>query len=841
IGLSFIKSKDDMLIVSYITDMTNCKHAEAPSQVSAGKYLNLFEQSKDPISITTRDGKIIDVNKAFLDLFGYTKEEINRLNAKELYHNPESRKRFQEEIEKQGSVKDFEVELCKKDGQKLIVLLTSTVRRDSEANILGYQGILRDITERKRAEEALRESEARNLAIVNTAADGIITTDDHGRIESFNPAAEKMFGYATNEVIGQNVNILMASPYCEEHDSYLKNYLESGEKKVIGIAGREVVAKRKDGTSFPVLLAVSEMSFSNKRMFTGIVRDITERKRAEEVLRNIAEGVSAATGKAFFRSLVQYLATNLNMDYAFIGEIAGEKGDSVNTLAVYAHGEIVENFQYYLKHTPCENVIAKRLSTYTHSVQQQFLQDDLLKELGIESYIGTPLFDSEGYPLGVMAVLDSQALSNTTLTESMLRIFAVRASAELERKRVEEALLESEKRYKRLLASVTDYLYTVKVENGQEVETSHGPGCEALTGYTPQEYAANPDLWYQMVHKDDRAAVANQARKVLSEKDVQPIEHRIIHKNGSIRWVKNTPVPRLDNHGNLVAYDGLVSDITERRFLQEELARAQRLETAGRVAGQIAHDFNNLLSPLTAYPTLIKEELPLQHHVFDMLDEMEDSAQKIAEINQQLLALGRRGHYTMEPVDLNDLVHKVVMSISLPEEIVIQEKLASDLFLIKGGTAQLTRAFINLISNAKEAMHGKGSLTVSTENSYLEKPLKGYHAVRRGEYVKLQISDTGTGIKAELLDKIFDPFFTTKKMDRIRGSGLGLSVVHGIIEDHQGYILVDSKRKKGTTFSLFFPVTRDIEKELAQAIEKSKGGNERILVVDDDPVQRKVA
>ncbi len=538
-------------------------------------------------------------------------------------------------------------------------------------------------------------------------------------------------------------------------------------------------------------------------------------------------------------------------------------------------------------------------------------------------------------------------------------------TVELERERAEEALLESEDRYKYLLESVTDYIYTVIVRNGQEIETMHRPGCIAITGYEPHEYKADPNLWYRMVHEEDRDAVTNHIANLLSKQEVLPFEHRIIHKNGSVRWVKNTPVPRFDEQGNLVAYDGLVSeiterkqaeealreseekyrlvvqnnneailviqdglikffnpktsdisgyeekeldstpflkichpddhdivlkyicknrseellsriesfriieksgkikwieissvfinwaglpaylcflsDITERKYLQDELARAQRLETAGRIAGQIAHDFNNLLSPLTAYPTLIREEIDEEHPIIEMVDEMEDSAIKIAEINQQLLALGRRGHYTMEPVDLNDLIHKVIMSENLQKEIVIKENLTSELFLIKAGNAQLTRAFVNLISNAQEAMHGKGILKICTENTYLEKPLRGYQTVSKGEYVKLQISDTGVGIKSEILDKIFDPFFTTKKMDRKRGSGLGLSVVHGIIEDHHGYILVDSKIKKGTTFAIFFPVSRKIEKEFTNVTKKLQGGDEKIMIVDDDPIQRRVA
>ena len=364
------------------------------------------------------------------------------------------------------------------------------------------------------------------------------------------------------------------------------------------------------------------------------------------------------------------------------------------------------------------------------------------------------------------------------------------------------------------------------------------PKTVDLTGYSADGLRSK--LFLKLIHEEDQQVVVDQlGKKRRNRKNAKAYTVRLIDKSRNVKWIEFSSL--FIKWGEIPASLCFLKDITEQKRLQEQLGRAQRLETAGRVAGQIAHDFNNLLSPLAAYPTLIREELGHHEQVFEMLDEMEDSANKIAEINQQLLALGRRGHYTMEPVDLNELVHMVVTSKNLPNTIIVKEKLSRDLFFVKGGAAQLSRALHNLIINAIEAMHTKGVLTVRTENCYREKPLRGYQAVRRGEYVKLEISDNGTGIKAEHFDHIFDPFFTTKKMDRKRGSGLGLSVVHGIVEDHHGYILVDTKVRKGTTFSLFLPVSRDLEKEIVKIVEKSKGGNETILIVDDDPIQRRVA
>ncbi len=401
------------------------------------------------------------------------------------------------------------------------------------------------------------------------------------------------------------------------------------------------------------------------------------------------------------------------------------------------------------------------------------------------------------------------------------------------RKMTEAALLESEKKYRMVVGSSNEAIFIVQNDH---IKFFNAKALK-LTGYRGNDLTSRPYL--KLFHPQDREFVAEKHSKEISEKSSRLNSLRIIDKLGKVKWVELTSTIS-EWHGE-PAYLWFLKDITEQKRLQEELARVQRLETAGRVAGQIAHDFNNLLSPLAAYPVLIREQLPEGHPTLEMLDEMEDSAKKIAEINQQLLALGRRGHYAMEPIDFHELLHGILTLGKFPKEIVIKEAFTPDIFSVKGGAAQLTRALTNLINNAIEAMNNQGVLTVKTENTYLDIPLKGYQTIDRGEYVKLSISDTGSGIRPEIIDNIFDPFFTTKKMDRRRGSGLGLSIVHGIVEDHNGYIQVDSKPGKGTTFSLYFPVNRAVEREILINEVKSASGDERILIVDDDPIQRRVA
>ncbi len=281
-------------------------------------------------------------------------------------------------------------------------------------------------------------------------------------------------------------------------------------------------------------------------------------------------------------------------------------------------------------------------------------------------------------------------------------------------------------------------------------------------------------------------------------------------------------------------------DISETRRLQQQESRAERLETAGQVAGQVAHDFNNLLAPLMAYPEFIRDELSSDHPALAYLDDIENSAKKIADINQQLLTLGRRGYYNQDALNLNAIITQTIKEISPhPETLICDLDLSEDLIDVLAGSSQIHRVLMNLIVNARDAMHDIGQLTIRTENYYADDTTVAYGRVPRGEYVKVTVSDTGCGIPAKMLPTIFDPFVTSKTTDKKRGSGLGLSVVAAVVKDHGGYLDLDSEEGKGTSFYLYFPVTRQIQKN--DSIEEVAGGTESILVIDDDHVQREVS
>ncbi len=283
------------------------------------------------------------------------------------------------------------------------------------------------------------------------------------------------------------------------------------------------------------------------------------------------------------------------------------------------------------------------------------------------------------------------------------------------------------------------------------------------------------------------------------------------------------------------------------RESEEKLFRSKKMESLGLLAGGVAHDLNNVLSGIVGYPELLLFDLPEDSKLRKPIETIQESGQKAVDIVQDLLTVARGVATTKEPLNLNALVGDYLNSPEFKKlkqfhpTVMVKTNLDSDLFNVSGSHVHISKVVMNLISNASEAFDGSGNVIVSTMNRYVDRPLRGYDDVNTGEYVVLSVSDNGSGISSDGLERIFEPFYTKKVMGR-SGTGLGLAVVWNVIQDHEGYINVTSD-ENGTTFELYFPITRDevSYKDLDIPIEDFKGDGETILAVDDVETQRDIA
>ncbi|OPY11801.1 MAG: Blue-light-activated protein [Syntrophus sp. PtaB.Bin001] len=340
---------------------------------------------------------------------------------------------------------------------------------------------------------------------------------------------------------------------------------------------------------------------------------------------------------------------------------------------------------------------------------------------------------------------------------------------------------------------------------------------------------------YQNVHRKGNTLYAETFTPFLNE--------------GKGAHVLATAALLFDAQGNRTGSIESIRDISERIKLEERLSRAEKMEGLGRLAGGVAHDLNNVLGILVGYSEMLVDMTPENSPMKKYANNILRAGIRGAAIIQDLLTLARRGVPVSEVVNLNKVVADYLKTPEFEKlkfyhpDVKIVADLDPGLLNIKGSSIHLEKTVMNLVSNAAEAIAGFGEVRISTGNKYLDLPIEGYDAMQEGDYAVLSISDTGGGISEDDLGKIFEPFYTKKVMGR-SGTGLGLTVVWGTVKDHKGYIDVRSKAGEGTTFNLYFPVTRvqemEDEKEPVQ-LESYLGRGESILVIDDVPAQRELA
>ena len=420
-----------------------------------------------------------------------------------------------------------------------------------------------------------------------------------------------------------------------------------------------------------------------------------------------------------------------------------------------------------------------------------------------------------------------------------------------ERKRTEASLLQSEEKYRELVNHAPTGICEVDIQKARFISVNDVM-CD-YTGYTREEFLGLKPL--DLFTKESKKLFIDTQQKIIHGNGVAEIsEYMIKCKNGSEFWIMlNSNISYDQGSPKKITY--VVHDITklkcaeeEKKKLEEQLHKAQKMEAIGTLAGGVAHDLNNILSGILSYPELLLMDLPQDDPLRRPIETIQESGKKAAAIVDDLLTMARRGVTVSEVVNINDVISNYMISPEFEKlkayhpSVTFKTAFGSELSNIQGSSVHLFKTVMNLVSNAAEAMPDGGRLTISTKNLYIDQPVRGYDEVRKGDYILLEVSDTGTGISAEDLPRLFEPFFTKKVMGR-SGTGLGMAVVWGTVNDHKGYIDVESVSSKGTTMKLYFPVTRKkiVENKKDCPVESYLGNGESILIVDDVEKQREIA
>ena len=684
-------------------------------------------------------------------------------------------------------------------------------------------GVIQDITDRKRAEEALQESETRYRLLADNATDVIWTSGLDAQLTYISPSVTRLLGFTVEEAMARTMQQVYAPA------SFEKAMRVFSEEMAIESAGNadptrsrmiELELVRKDGITVPV-----EANFCFLRDPTGkaigvlaIARDITERKNAAKALHESElrfRTILQTANEGFWLIDNDTVTTDLNPRMcAMLGrnreEVFGRKifdfVDSENKaifeqqIGLRAQGE-VGAYEIALSRPDGSNVLCQ--------------------------FNSTPLFDGSGNKVGSFAMVTDISA----------------------RKRAEIALRTSEERFSRFFRSSPVGTSILRLNDNKFVDVNDvflglfGYAREELIGQNPLDLG----IW---VDPEDRVKMVEILQRQGRVKD---FETQFRWKSGEIGNVLfSAEIIEVAGEQYLL---GLAHDITERKKAEEErrrledrLQRAEKMEALGTLAGGVAHDLNNVLGVVVGYSELLLYDLGEPSSVKSKASEILKGGLRAAAIVQDLLTLARRGVSNREVLNLNNIVLECRNSpefagiSSYHPNVRIKTDLEANLLSISGSSVHLSKSLMNLVSNAAEAMPEGGVITIKTLNRYLDKPVSGYDEVREGDYVVLSVSDTGQGIPARDIKRIFEPFYTKKVMGR-SGTGLGLAVIWGAVKDHLGYINVESHEGKGTIFTLYFPVTREeiSQKQVSISAAEYMGNGESILIVDDVKEQRELA
>jgi PAS domain S-box-containing protein len=749
-----------------------------------------------------RDWSLSFIGAEVEPVTGYSSEELTSGAArwKEIIHPDDLacvKESYRKAVKEQLKFLRVEYRIRHKNGGIRWVADRRQLMYDETGSFDYVDGLLLDITERKETDRRLAESEYRFRTIADLAVNGMLTADSRGNIDFFNRAAEHIFGYASEEVIGKNVTMLIPERYRNAHKAGMERFLETGENKIVG-GTVELNALRKDGTEFPIELSIGTWGPREAPFFSAIVRDITKRKRAEEELRqsnSLLVGTLESTADGILVVDDKGRIASYNRKFLELWQIPEEIAALGDDNLALSHAI------RYLKEP--ESFLKKVQELYNEKEAESF---DVIE------FKDGRVFERYSIPLKVEE-------------KSVGRVWSFRDVTKRKRMEEEQQIFVS------LVENSTDLIGIASLDGKVFYLNQAGQNLVGLDGL-------------EEVRK-------TRIRDFALEKHLNPLREvqASLSKEGTwkgeamIRNFKTgTPIP-IEMHGFVIedaktgqpiAFATISRDISERKKFEEEMARNDKLESIGILAGGIAHDFNNLLTAIFGNITLAKMYANRQSEVYKRLEDSEKAAQRARDLTYQLLTFSKGGTPVKKTISLQELVKESASFVLRGSNVKCEFSFPGDLWPVEADEGQMSQVFNNLIINGAHAMSDGGTLQVYCGNVIVD---QSDLPLAKGKYSLVSFMDHGTGIPREHLAKIFDPYFTTKK----KGSGLGLSTSYSIVRGHRGYLMVESDLGIGTTFTIYLPASEEGKRLSCAEEERFVTGKGRILVMDDEEAVREVA
>ena len=785
--------QDHTLVI--LRDITQRKRAQEEIAERGAMLQQIMDTASVGIGMVDNAGRIIHANQRMAEMFSRPMAELNGCEYVELVHPSEreiGRRNMQALLESEVPSVDLERRYVRKDGTEFWGHLAGNRFYDARGNKLGIIGVITDITERRRAEEALRESETRTRSIIESIPVGmhIYLLEAGGRLvfTGANSAADKILGVDNGIFIGETIE--EAFPPLKETEVPQRYSEVAATGKTWHTESLEYHEGAVNGT-----FKVYAFQTAPNNMVAAF-EDITGRKQSELALKeseNRYRQLFESESDAIFliENETGHILTANNAAFALYGYSKEELLALKNTDLSAEPSET---------HRVTEETPVIKENTLTIPLRYHRKKDGTIFPVEITGRF----FNYEGRPVHIAAIRD--------ITE---------------RKRAEEALRENERKYRALFEAANDGIFiqdaTGFIDCNQKGAEMYGLSKEQIIGRSPADFAPERQ-------PDGRLSseVAGEKIEAALKGFPQVFEWQPLRADGSPFDVEIT-LSRLELGGS-VCLQAIVRDITGRKRLEQELLKSQKLESLGTLAGGIAHDFNNLLQGVFGYISMAKLTFDQKEKSLDMLEQAEKALHQSVNLTSQLLTFSKGGKPIKNVIALGPVIENAVKFALSGSSVTAGLAIADDLRAVEADEGQIGQVIQNIVLNADQAMPLGGRIDITARN------VPAFPAAA-GDLVEITISDQGTGIPLEHLPRVFDPYFTTKE----KGSGLGLATSYSIIKNHDGEISVASELGKGTTFTIRLPASERTAKTPRPPDSKVRSRHGRVLLMDDEEMVRRVA